>query len=142
MPNFEFETVSVNQKGQLTRTQKLQASYFTLELGDGVTLDLVAIPSGKFVMGSPEGEGDDDEKPQHQVNVPSFFLGKYPVTQAQWKAVASLPKVDRDLEPHPSAFQGDNLPVEQVSWYDAVEFCTRLSELTGREYRLPSEAEW
>ncbi len=69
-------------------------------------------------------------------------MGQFPVTQAQWKAIALLPKVDRDLNPEPSHFKGDNLPVESVSWYDAVEFCCRVSRETGFEYRLPSEAEW
>jgi formylglycine-generating enzyme required for sulfatase activity len=69
-------------------------------------------------------------------------MGKYPVTQAQWRAVAGLPKVKRDLKSDPSRFKGDRLPVENVSWYDAVEFCARLSKYSEREYRLPSEAEW
>ena len=82
------------------------------------------------------------EKPQHQVNIPSFCMGKYPVTQAQWKRVAGLPKINRELKPEPSRFKGNNRPVERVSWYDAGEFCARLSKITGKEYRLPSEAEW
>jgi formylglycine-generating enzyme required for sulfatase activity len=107
-------------------------------------------------MGSPAGEegrdwyGDFDdvlkgvnvEGPQHPVRVQPFLMGKYPVTQAQWKAVEALPKSERDLESDPANFKGDNRPVEQVSWDDAVEFCQRLSKHTGREYRLPSEAEW
>ncbi|MEH2087156.1 formylglycine-generating enzyme family protein [Nostoc sp.] len=71
-----------------------------------------------------------------------FCMGKYPVTQAQWKAVVALPKVNIELKADPSNFKGDKLPVEQVSWYDAVEFCDRLSSHTKRQYRLPSEAEW
>jgi formylglycine-generating enzyme required for sulfatase activity len=82
------------------------------------------------------------EKPQHQVTVQPFSMGKFQVTQVQWKAVATLTKVNRDLKPEPSKFKGDNRPVEQVSWYDAIEFCDRLSRKTGKPYRLPSEAEW
>lgn len=76
------------------------------------------------------------------MTVPSFYIGKYPVTQAQWEQVAGLPKVTIDLKPKPSYFKGANLPVEQVSWLDAQEFCARLSRNTGKKYRLPSEAEW
>jgi hypothetical protein len=112
------------------------------DLGNGVILEMVAIPGGTFLMGSPQGEGYDWEKPQHQVTVPPFYMGKYPVTQAQWEKVADLPKVKIDLNPKPSRFQGANLPVECVSWFDAVEFCARISRGTGRTYRLPSEAEW
>jgi formylglycine-generating enzyme required for sulfatase activity len=93
-------------------------------------------------MGSPVGEGDDDEKPQHSVTVQPFLMGKYPVTQAQWQAVATFPKVDLDLAPDPSRSKGKNRPVERVSWHQAVEFCQRLSRHTVRDYRLPSEAEW
>ncbi|MBD2662878.1 formylglycine-generating enzyme family protein [Richelia sinica FACHB-800] len=105
---------------------------------------MVAIPGGEFVMGSPskELERRSSESPQHTVTVQPFFMGKYPVTQAQWQFVAQLPQVNRDLNPDPSNFKGENRPVEQVSWDDAVEFCHRLSQYTGRPYRLPSEAEW
>ncbi len=103
---------------------------------------MVSIPGGRYLMGSPSGEGYDREKPQHWVSVPPFFMGKYPVTQAQWRAVAALPKVNRDLNPDPANFKGNDRPVERVNWFDAVEFCERLSRKTGREYRLPSEAQW
>ena len=105
---------------------------------------MVQIPGGTFTMGAPETEegSKDDERPQHQVTVPAFFMGKYQVTQAQWKFVASLPQVNRELKADPSRFKGDNRPVEQVTWFDAVEFCQRLSQHTKRNYRLPSEAEW
>jgi formylglycine-generating enzyme required for sulfatase activity len=76
------------------------------------------------------------------VSVPEFCLGRYPVTQAQWRVVAGYEQIEQKLDPDPSRFKGDNRPVEQVSWDDAQEFCRRLSVKSGREYRLPSEAEW
>ncbi len=121
-----------------------KAQYFVEDLGNGVTLEMVAIPGGTFLMGSPDTEEGHShrESPQHEVTVKSFFMGKYPVTQAQWQAVASLPQINQELNPNPSRFKGANRPVEQVSWYEAVEFCARLSQLSKRPYRLPSEAEW
>ena len=118
--------------------------YFVEDLCNGVEFEMVLIKGGTFTMGAPEDEEDsiNDERPQHEVTVPTFFMGKYPITQAQWKAVAKLPQVEKELEENPSDFKGDNRPVEQVSWYDAVEFCARLSNYTGRKYSLPSEAEW
>jgi formylglycine-generating enzyme required for sulfatase activity len=156
LPRFRFEVVTVNDKGQITQRQQKEAEYFTEDLGNGVTLDMVDIPGGEFLMGTEDEEIQrlnqkyqtdwfNCEKPQHKVTVPPFFMGKYPITQAQWKAVASRTdlKIERDLNPEPSDFQGNNnRPVEEVSWYDAVEFCARLSKLTKQEYRLPSEAEW
>ncbi|BAY30155.1 hypothetical protein NIES2107_19990 [Nostoc carneum NIES-2107] len=139
---FKFDVVTVNAKGEEVKREKRQSQYFTEDLGNGVILEMVAIPSGKFIMGSPSGEGKDNEKPQHQVTVESFFMGKYLVTQVQWRRVAALPKVNRDLNSATSNFKGDRLPVENVSWYDAVEFCDRLSKNTNKQYRLPSEAEW
>ncbi len=141
---FEFEVVTVDKRGSEISRSRSQAQYFSEYLGNGVTLEMVAIPGGKFMIGSPREEkwSSDDERPQHQVSIKPFFMGKYPVTQMQWRTVASLPKVNRDLNPDPSAFKGDNRPVEKVYWDDAVEFCARLSKLTKRDYRLPSEAEW
>lgn len=117
---------------------------FTAQLGGGATLEMVKIPGGRFWMGSPQNELErfDNEGPQHKVAVPSFYMGKYPVTQRQWLAVSLLDDVERSLKPTPSHSKGDNRPVEQVSWLEAVEFCQRLSRYTGQEYRLPSEAEW
>ena len=146
---FDYKVVTVNERGktvnergQKVNREKDQAKYFTEDLENGVTLDMVYIPGGSFRMGSPEGEGYDTEKPQHEVTVQPFFMGKFQVTQAQWKAIASLSKVKLDLESDPSCFKGDELPVEKVSWEEAEEFCQRLSKQTGQEYRLPTEAEW
>jgi len=113
-------------------------------LGKGIELELIKIPPGTFLMGASKEElrSRDNERPQHQVRVPSFYMGRYPITQAQWQVVASLPQVKRKLNPDPSRFKGVNRPVEMVSWDDAVEFCLRLSKQTKRDYRLPSEAEW
>ncbi len=108
------------------------------------TIEMVEIPAGKFLMGSPDSEADRyaDEGPQHEVRVSSFYMGKYQVTQAEWRAVAALSKMNRDLNPDPSHFKGDDLPIESVSWEEAVEFCERLSKATRKTYRLPTEAEW
>jgi len=113
-------------------------------LGGGVTLELLPIPAGRFFMGSPKSEKDSpsSERPQHWVDVPAFYMGRFPVTQAQWRAVAAWPKVCRNLDPDPAFFKGDERPVEQVNWFAAMEFCARLWQRTGQRYRLPSEAEW
>ncbi|MFS0518790.1 SUMF1/EgtB/PvdO family nonheme iron enzyme [Nostoc sp. UIC 10607] len=139
---FSFEVVTVNRRGKIIKQVTKQARYFIEDLGDNINLEMVAIPGGKFMMGSPDGEGDNDEHPQHDVTVQPFFMGKYLVTQAQWRVVAKLPNIERNLKEDPSNFKGDDLPVDSVSWYDAEEFCKRLSQKTGRQYRLPSEAEW
>ncbi|NET11067.1 MAG: formylglycine-generating enzyme family protein, partial [Symploca sp. SIO2B6] len=127
-------TIQVNEK-------KVDFTYVQERLDSEVTLDLIQIPSGGFMMGSPDNEegrsSDGREGPQHRVNISSFWMGQYPVTQAQWRIVAGLTQVNRPLEPEPSSFSGDLRPVEQVSWYDAVEFCDRLTQHTGRTYRLP-----
>ncbi|QZZ21988.1 formylglycine-generating enzyme family protein [Leptothermofonsia sichuanensis E412] len=117
-----------------------------LDVGTALPLHMVLIPGGSFTMGSPVDElerNDNSESPQHDVTVPQFFMGRYPITQAQWRAVAHLPQVERELDPEPSYFKSKgNHPVEQVSWYEAVEFCARLEKHTNRPYRLPTEAEW
>lgn len=96
-------------------------------------IEMVHLPGGSFMMGSPDGAGLDWEHPQHRIAILAFYLGKYEVTQAQWRAV---------MGNNPSGFEGDDLPVVAVSWDDAIEFCRRLSQMTGKEYRLPTEAEW
>jgi formylglycine-generating enzyme required for sulfatase activity len=141
---FECDVVTVDQTGKETHRTRKTVEFFVEDLGGGVTLEMVVIPGGTFMMGSPNHELDryDDEGPQHSVTVSAFGMGKFAVTQAQWRAVAALGKVEIDLDPDPVSFKGPNRPVEQVSWNQAMEFCARLSQFTGREYRLPSEAEW
>jgi formylglycine-generating enzyme required for sulfatase activity len=115
---------------------------FTYAFSDQTSLEMVKIPGGSFQMGSLPGQGNDNERPQHKVQVPEFWMGKYLVTQAQWRFVASLPQEQIELRANPAKFKGDHRPVERVNWHQAVEFCQRLSRKTGGEYRLPSEAEW
>ena len=132
LPNsFRFETVTVNKKGTIVSREQKQAEYITENLYNGTILDMVAITGGTFLMGSPAGEGDDAEKPQHLVNVPSFYMGKYPITQNQYLAIMGV---------NPSRFQGGNLPLERVSWLNATEFCEKLSHKTGSRYRLANES--
>ena len=139
---FEFETVIVDSFGQKIRCDCHKTSYYTEELNEKVTLDAIAIPGGDFLMGSKQDLGFKSEYPQHKVKIESFFMSKFPITQAQWAAIAALPPANRELDLNPSEFIGDNRPVETISWYDAVEFCQRLYRETGRKYRLPTEAEW
>ncbi|MFM6054719.1 MAG: formylglycine-generating enzyme family protein, partial [Sphaerospermopsis kisseleviana] len=142
LSTFNFEVVTTDSTGSIINRRNSSARYFTEDLGNGVTLEMVEIPGGTFLMGSPESEAqrDSDEGPQRQVTVPSFFMGKYPLTQAQYQAI---------MGDNPSGFKGywfnqltNQRPVETVSWDDAVNFCERLSQKTGKTYRLPSEAQW
>ena len=127
---FEFEFVTVNNSGKMTHRKHKQAYFQTEDLGKGVTLEMVEIMGGTFLMGSNQS---DLEKPQHQVTVQSFYLSKYPITQAQWQVM---------MDYNPSWFKEDKHPVENVSWHDAIKFCQQLSKMTNKPYRLPSEAEW
>jgi eukaryotic-like serine/threonine-protein kinase len=133
--SFNFKVVTVNVTGQVVSREQNQARYFTEDLGGGVTLEMVEIPAGEFMMGPPVGELGKgyDEYPQHRVMVPSFCMGRFTVTQAQWQAV---------MGNKPAHFKDEKNPVETVGWDDAQAFCRKLSQQNGREYRLPSEAEW
>ena len=185
---FTAETVLVNQEGKVIERKPVKAYFYDENLAEVGNrkeaqnyIPMMYIPQGEFWMGTEDEEierlvkkfgweGCRRERPQHLVKVPAFYMSQTPITQAQWRAVASRTdlKVQRYLTPDPSrfknppeppfkrggigslAFEGArggsptrwDRPVEQVSWYDAVEFCARLSKLTGKEYRLPSEAEW
>jgi formylglycine-generating enzyme required for sulfatase activity len=128
---------------------------------EAVPLTMVEIPAGKGLLGSPVGEPErsDNEGPQHEVHLQGFFISQAPITQAQWRAVANWQECQterwgRRLDPNPSRFRGDQAellpseassdqrPVERVTWHEAMEFCQRLSQRTGRHYTLPSEAQW
>jgi formylglycine-generating enzyme required for sulfatase activity len=122
----------------------LQVMAYRLQLAEQVELRMVQVPGGSFLIGSPQAEAgrDDDEGPQRQVQLASFLISQTPITQAQWRVVASWDKLERQLKSDPSRFKGPNRPVEQVSWLDAEEFGRRLSQRTGQLYGLPSEAQW
>ena len=169
-----FETVAVDAKGKVVKRIKCEAEQQSADLGNGVTLEMVRIPSGTFWMGQTDAEKEyllktlqkdydnwyKNELPRHEVRVAEFWIGKYPVTQAQWKAV---------MGENPSNFKGANRPVENVSWNDVQEFLQKLNGTlkkngknpplplpggetlhnpllggagVGGEFRLPSEAEW
>lgn len=138
-----FQVVTVDTQGQLANCYGSEAHYFQEEL-ENVALDMIILPGGVFWMGSQEAEQgrESHEEPQHQVTIEPFCMGRFTITQAQWRAIANLPTIHRSLNPEPAHTKGENQPVEQVSWHDAIEFCARLTKLTRRDYRLPSEAEW
>jgi formylglycine-generating enzyme required for sulfatase activity len=154
LQTFEFEvvTLKVVQKSGFfgtrasieTNRRRNTAQFFSEDLGNGISLEIVSIPGGNFLMGSPttEKERSISETPQHSVTLSPFCMGKFTITQAQWRQVAAYPQIKTALKSDPSYFKGDNLPVEYVSWDEAVEFCARLTKKTGKDYRLPSEAEW
>ena len=103
---------------------------------DSVDFKMVYVEGGTFMMGATPEQGSnasDDEKPVHQVTLSDYFIGETPVTQALWRAV---------MGNNPSKFKGDNNPVERVSWDDCQEFVKRLSQRSGYNFRLPTEAEW
>jgi formylglycine-generating enzyme required for sulfatase activity len=107
----------------------------TLDLGNGIAMDLVHIPAGSFLMGSPETEKDRyGNEPLHVVTISKpFYMGKFPVTQAQYEQIMGA---------NPSQNKGKDLPVEKTTWPDAREFCKKLGEAAKRTVRLPTEAEW
>jgi formylglycine-generating enzyme required for sulfatase activity len=169
LQRFPTSTCLLRQEGGRWSTERrpLQVEGYREDLGGRLALTLIEIPAGSFLMGSPPEEPgrSDDEGPQHEVKLASFFMSHTPITQAQWREVAgwqSLPaeRWGQDLNPDPSHFYNregqaegevrlfeaeantDNRPVENVSWLDAMEFCNRLSQRTGRTYTLPSEAQW
>ena len=153
LETFSFNAPTLDRKGRINHQQRYTAKFFPEPLTSGEgrgaeKLEMVSIVSGRFQMGASRTEASQksltitNEFPRHQVKLPSFYMSKHPITQSQWSVIAALPKVRRDLDPAPSHFQGGYLPVESVSWLDAVEFCDRLTTKTGRQYQLPSEAQW
>jgi formylglycine-generating enzyme required for sulfatase activity len=129
----------VNSSGRLERRGDRKVTLRRYELRDGQVLEMIEVPAGSFTMGSGASAA---EQPPHTVSVPAFQMSRYEITQRQWRAVARLPKVDVEISEDPSYYEGDDRPVDSISWEDAVEFTKRLSAHTGQTYRLPTEAEW
>jgi formylglycine-generating enzyme required for sulfatase activity/uncharacterized caspase-like protein len=132
---YDFTTASVDSMGNVRKSAGAPTQRYAEDLGNGIRLEMTAVRGGTFMMGSASGNGA--EIPPHQVTVGDFWVGKYEVTQAQWFMVMGT---------NPSSFKGNDLPVENVTWEDAKEFCRRFNAKLGLSeeegYRLPSEAEW
>ncbi|MBD2108707.1 SUMF1/EgtB/PvdO family nonheme iron enzyme [Nodosilinea sp. FACHB-13] len=142
LKEFEFEYVFLNSYGEKVLEKKSKSFCLTENIGSSMYLDMVVIPSGRFLMGAFEEKSFQDELPVREVEIEGFLFAKYPITKGQWKTIANLPKVERELKRLPLRKGGMWHPVTQVSWGDANEFCRRLSKYTGKLYRLPSKAEW
>jgi len=129
LPEITFETAFIDNNKNIRRETR-KARQLVETLPNNVKLEMIYVPGGTFMMGSNES---DSEKPIHPVTLQPFFVGKYPVTQAQWEAI---------MGNNPSKFKGANRPVETVTWDDAMQCCAKLSQLTGQQYRLLSDAQW
>ena len=128
--------LSTNTSSSVALGASLSGNTITIPVKNGISIDMVRVEAGTFTMGATPERKDpyDDEKPAHQVTLTNdYYIGKYEVTQALWKAV---------MDNNPSKFKGDNLPVERVSWNDCQEFISKLNSITGKTFRLPTEAEW
>ena len=132
---FTFEVVTVNNTGKVISSNQGSARQKFEDLGSGIKLEMVYIPGGSFLMGSPGNEGSicSNEGPQHEVTLQPFYMSKYPITQDQYQAI---------MGNNPSHFKGGSRPVEKVNWHNATEFCQKLSSKIGKIYRLPSESQW
>ena len=129
--------LTLNQVGlPASNSVPSKSPIISIPVKDGISIDMVKVEAGSFDMGAtPEMENPfEDEKPVHRVTLTkNYYVGKYEVTQALWKAV---------MGSNPSDFKGDNLPVEEVSWNDCQNFISKLNSMTGKRFRLPTEAEW
>lgn len=132
----KITTVTITCQDTCTlKEEEREVNYFNIDLGNNLAIAMASIPEGSFIMGSPATEEgrNEDENPQHEVKLNSFLMSKYLITQEQYLAI---------MKENPASFQGKNNPVENVDWYNAQDFCQKLSDLTQFKFRLPSEAEW
>ena len=128
----EEQRLAEEQRRRREEEARARVKTFTV---DGVSFDMIRVEGGTFMMGSPDNDSDayGNEKPQHQVTLSDCYIGETQVTQALWEAV---------MGSNPSQFKGSKRPVEQVSWKDCQKFISKLNQLTGQQFRLPTEAEW
>ncbi len=132
--SISYSYVSVDEHGAVVGRAVGRARQTIFELGSGHQMEMVSLPGGAFLMGSPAGEGYADEKPQHKVSVRPFLIGRFPVSQKQWAAIMGDDK--------PCRFYGPEKASHNVSWLEASQFCRKLTAVTGQPFRLPCEAEW
>ena len=128
--------LTTNTSSSVASGTSSSGNTITIPVKNGISIDMVRVEAGTFTMGATAEMKDpfDWEKPTHQVTLTNdYYIGKYEVTQALWQAV---------MGNNPSYFKGGNLPVEQVSWDDCQEFLSKLNSITGKKFRLPTEAEW
>ena len=132
---FAFEVLTFDNYDYITYRTQGSARQKIEDLGNGIKLEMVYIPGGSFLMGSAENEEgrQENEGPQHEVTLQPFYMSKYPITQEQYQVI---------MDKNPSEFKGGNRPVENMNWYNATDFCQKLSKKTGKIYRLPSESQW
>ena len=138
LASYAVASSSSNASGYSSGSSSMASGSNTIfiPVKDGISIEMVKIEAGTFMMGATSEMKDpySDKKPVHQVTLTNdYYMGKYEVTQALWQAV---------MGSNPSNFKGDNLPVETVNWNDCQEFISKLNSLTGRKFRLPTEAEW
>ncbi len=135
---YKFRTIKLDKFGQVIQKYSKHANSLIFKLNEKTNLEMTEIPSGDFLMGSSTDEIEfrENETPQHKVKISKFYLGKYPITQSQYFAVmGELPEISEEI-------QNDNLPVVNVFLEKALEFCSKLSKITTKNFRLPTEAEW
>jgi formylglycine-generating enzyme required for sulfatase activity len=139
-----FEAPEVDNTGRVIKSEAGEVQGYAEAVTGAEPIEMVQLSGGDFNMGVPElePEAEPEEGPPHTVKLSPFFIGRREITQEQWKAVSHLPQVKTPLVEEPSESRGDQLPVDSVSWEDCQEFCRRLSRLSKRKYRLPTEAEW
>jgi formylglycine-generating enzyme required for sulfatase activity len=136
LQTFNFNCIALDKFGKISSSTPSTAKQFIEKLGKGITLEMIYIPQGRFLMGATKDEFGfvENESPEHWVDIKEFFISKYPITQMQWFLVMK--------EVISCQFHGTNFPLETITWFQALAFCHKLSQKTGRIFRLPTEAEW